>query len=154
MRVMKGRRVALTSTSDLTPEGLDRFVKDALELADISEEDPFAGPADPELLAKGALPELDLYDSAMGDLTAAEAIERARASEAAARAADPRISNSEGSTMARSAGAVALVLSGGFRAVYRSSFASLSTVVLADDEGGKKRRGYHYSAKRFLAELD
>ena len=54
MRVIKAGRVALTSTSDLTPRGLDRFVQDALELVEISQEDPFAGPADPALLAKGA----------------------------------------------------------------------------------------------------
>src|SRR6266542_4147338 len=48
MRVMKGKRVALTSTSDLTPPGIDRFVADALELADLSQEDAFAGPADPK----------------------------------------------------------------------------------------------------------
>src|SRR3954464_5866318 len=53
MRVIKKQRVALTSTSDLTPRGIDRFVKDALELADISQEDPFAGPADSDLIARG-----------------------------------------------------------------------------------------------------
>src|SRR3954454_20821720 len=52
MRVMKGKRVALTSTSDLTPAGLDRFISDALELANLSQEDPFAGPADPKEIAK------------------------------------------------------------------------------------------------------
>src|SRR5689334_2403460 len=65
MRVMKGQRVALTSTSDLTPAGLDRFVSDALELADLSQEDPFAGPADPSEIARGPLPELDLFDPEM-----------------------------------------------------------------------------------------
>ena len=78
MRVIKQRRVALTSTSDLTPRGLDRFIKDALELGDISQEDPFAGPADPELLSKGALPDLDLYDPEGGEVTAAQAIELAQ----------------------------------------------------------------------------
>ena len=49
---------------------------------------------------------------------------------------------------------MALALSGGFRGGYRGSYASLYVVPLADDEGGKKRRGFHYTAKRFLAELD
>src|SRR5439155_14731539 len=52
MRVIKNKRVALTSTSDLTARGIDRFVRDALELVEVSQEDPFAGPADPALLAK------------------------------------------------------------------------------------------------------
>jgi PmbA protein len=154
MRVMKGKRVALTSTSDLTPPGLDRFVADALELADLSQEDAFAGPADPKEIAKGPFPDLELFDPAMGDLDAGKAIEMARAAEDAARGFDPRITNSEGATVSRTAGAVALVLSGGFAGGYRATYASVHTVPLADDEGGKKRRGSHYSAKRFLAELE
>jgi PmbA protein len=154
MRVMKGKRVALTSTSDLTPPGLDRFVADALELADLSQEDAFAGPADPKEIAQGPFPDLDLFDPAMGDLDASQAIRMARAAEDAARGFDARITNSEGATVSRTAGAVALVLSGGFRGGYRATYASVHAVPLADDEGGKKRRGSHYSAKRFLAELE
>lgn len=154
MRVMKGRRVALTSTSDLTKEGLDRFVRDALELADLSQEDPFAGPADPALLTKPPFPDLELYDPRCGDVDAAEAIARARRAEEAARSFDPRITNSEGATFARTAGAMALVLSSGFQGAYRGSFASISAVPVADDDDGKKRRGSYYSAKRFLADLD
>src|SRR5690349_3626320 len=154
MRVMKGKRVALTSTSDLTPSGLDRFVTDALELADLSQEDPFAGPADPKELAKGPFPELELFDPAMGELDAAKAIAMARKAEDAARNSDKRITNSEGATVSRTAGSVALALSSGFRGGYRGSFATVYVVPLAEDEGGKKRRGSYYSAKRFLTDLE
>jgi PmbA protein len=154
MRVIKQKRVALTSTSDLTPRGLDRFVKDALELVEISQEDPFAGPAAPELIAKGPFPELDLYDPAGGEVTAAQALELAKRGEQAARDADPRITNSDGATFSRTAGAFALVLSGGFRGGYAGSYASLVVVPVAEDEGGKKRRGFHYTAKRYLSDLD
>src|SRR5215831_21136138 len=84
MRVMKGRRVALTSTSDLTPSGIERFVSDALMLADLSQEDPFAGPADPKEIARGPFPDLDLFDPAMGSLDAGRAVELARKAETAA----------------------------------------------------------------------
>ncbi|HEX9296027.1 MAG TPA: metallopeptidase TldD-related protein [Polyangiaceae bacterium] len=154
MRVMKGQRVALTSTSDLTPSGIDRFISDALELADLSQEDPFAGPADPDQIARGPFPDLELFDPAMGDLDAEKAIAMARAAEDAARQSDARITNSEGATVSRTAGVMALALSGGFRGGYRGSYSSVYVVPLADDEGGKKRRGFHYSAKRFLAELE
>ena len=154
MRVMKGKRVALTSTSDLTPAGLDRFIDDGLELADLSQEDPFAGPADPKELAKGPFPDLGLFDPAMGELDAAQAIAIAHKAEDAARKLDARITNSEGATVSRTAGSVALALSGGFRGGYQGSFASVYVVPLAEDEGGKKRRGYYYSAKRFLTDLD
>jgi len=154
MRVIKKGRVALTSTSDLTARGIERFVADALELVDISQEDPFSGPADPSLISKGPFPDLELYDPAGGDVTAAEAIELARRGEQAAREADARITNSDGATFGRTAGAFALVLSGGFTGGYAGSYASLVVSPVADDEGGKKRRGYHYTAKRHLAELD
>lgn len=154
LRVIKDRRVALTSTSDLTPRGIERFVRDALELVEIAQEDPFAGPADPALIAKGPFADLELYDPAGGEVTAEQAIELARRAERAAREADPRITNSDGATFSRTAGAFALVLSGGFRGGYAGSYASLVVTPVADDEGGKKRRGHHWTAKRHLAELD
>lgn len=154
MRVIKQQRVALTSTSDLTPRGIDRFIRDALELVEIAQEDAFAGPAAPELIAAGPFPDLELYDPAGGEVTAAQAIELARRGEQAARDADPRITHSDGATFSRSTGAFAVVLSGGFQGGYAGSYASLVVSPVADDEGGKKRRGFHYSAKRHLAELD
>lgn len=160
MRVMKDGRVALTSTSDLTPAGLERFVTDAIELVDIAQADAFAGPADPELIDGGGdLPDLELYDPATGTVDAAAAIELARRGEAAARGADPRITNSDGATFSRTSGAFGMVLSGrggagAFRGGYASSYASISVVSIADDEGNKKRRGSHWAARRFLADLE
>jgi len=155
LRVIQGRRVASTSTSDLTEAGIERFVADAIELVALSQEDPFAGPADPKLLCDPATtPDLDLYDPAGGSIDAARAIAVAREGEAAAFAFDPRITNSEGATFGRTAGGVAMVLSSGFRAAYAGSYQSLSVVSLAADEGGKNRRGYHWTARRHLEELD
>jgi len=155
MRVIQAKRVASTSTSDLTERGIDRFVADAIELVQLSQEDPFAGPADPKLLCDPSKqPDLDLYDPAGGSVDAAQAIALAREGEAAAFAFDPRITNSEGATFGRNAGGVAIVLSSGFRATYKGSYQSLYVVPVAADEGGKNRRGYHYSARRYLADLD
>jgi PmbA protein len=155
LRIIKGKRVASTSTSDLTEFGIERFVSDALELADISQEDPFAGPPDPKLLCDpAAAPDLQLFDPAGGAIDAAQAIAMAKEGEAAAFAFDPRITNSEGSTFGRTAGGAAIVLSSGFRAAYQGSYQSLSVVPVAADEGGKNRRGYHWTARRHLAELD
>jgi PmbA protein len=155
LRVIQGKRVASTSTSDLTERGIDRFVTDAIDLVSLSQEDPFAGPADPKLLCDPVKqPDLDLYDPAGGAVDAAQAIAMAREGEAAAFAFDSRITNSEGATFGRNAGGVAIVLSSGFRATYKGSYQSLYVVPVASDEGGKNRRGYHYSAKRFLADLD
>ena len=155
LRVMKGKQVASTSTSDLSEAGIQRFVADALELVELSQEDPFAGPADPKLLCEPSkMPDLDLYDPAGGEVNAAQAIALAKKGEAAALAFDKRITNSEGGSFGRTAGGVAVVLSSGFRALYKGSYASLSVVPVAADEGGKNRRGYHWTARRFLSELD
>ena len=155
LRVIQDRRVASTSTSDLTPAGIERFVADAVELVGLSQEDPFAGPADPKLLCDpSTLPDLDLYDPAGGGVDAARAIVLAREGEAAAFAFDPRITNSEGATFGRTAGGSAMVLSSGFRSTSKGSYQSLSVVPVASDEGGKNRRGYHWTARRHLAELD
>jgi PmbA protein len=156
LRVMKGKQVATTSTSDLTEQGIVRFVSDALELVELAQEDPSAGPADPSLLADPArAPNLDLFDPKGGGVDAAQAIEIARTSERAARAFDPRITNSDGATFSRTAGGVALCLSSGFRAAYEGSYQSLSVVPVAEEEeGGKMRQGFHWTAKRFLDELE
>ncbi len=90
----------------------------------------------------------------MGALGAGEALARAKAGEAAALDFDARIDNSDGATFSRAAGGSVLVTSGGFRGAYEGTYASLSVVPVADDEGGKKRRGYYWTAKRYLAELD
>src|SRR5580693_3417117 len=127
LRVIQAKRVATTSTSDLTDHGIDRFVSDAIELVGLSQEDPFAGPADEKLLSDPSkAPDLDLYDPAGGSIDAARAIVIAKEGEAAAFAYDPRITNSEGSTFGRTAGGAAIVLSSGFRASYEGSYQSLS----------------------------
>ncbi len=155
LRVIQGKRVASTSTSDLTESGIERFVADAIELVGLSQDDPFAGPADPKLLCDPSLaPDLGLYDPAGGSVDAARAIQIAKEGEAAALAFDSRITNSEGGTFGRTAGGVAIVLSSGFRASYKGSYQSLSVAPIAADEGGKNRRGYHWTARRHLAELD
>jgi PmbA protein len=155
LRVIQDKRVATTSTSDLTDMGIDRFVADAVELVGLSQQDPFAGPAAPELLSDpAAAPDLDLYDPAGGGIDAATAIDLAKKGEAAAFAFDPRITNSEGATFGRTAGGGALVLSSGFRATFKGSYQSLSVVPIAADDGGKNRRGSHWTARRHLADLD
>ncbi len=155
LRVMIGQQVAVSYTSDLSDAGVNRLVEDALELAQLSEPDPFAGPPDPSLLStREQHAELELFDEDMGNLGAGEAIARAKEGEAAALDSDARITNSDGSTFSRAAGGGVLVTSGGFRGGSRGTYASLSVVPVAADADGKNRRGYHWSAKRHLEELD
>src|SRR5271155_2474771 len=46
LRVFIGQRVASTSSSDFTPEGIDHLINGALALARFTSEDPFAGLAE------------------------------------------------------------------------------------------------------------
>src|SRR6478609_2904861 len=154
LRVIRADRVALTSTSDLSARGIERCVADALMLAELSEPDPFAGPADPSLLAKPPFPELDLFDEGLFKIDADRAIEQASIAEQAAFDFDPRIKLSEGATFSRSNSTSAIVLSSGFQAALRGSYASLTVAPVVEDEGGKKRRGHYWSATRHQSELE
>lgn len=154
LRVMKNQRVAITSTSDWSDGGLEQCVQDAMGLLELSEPDPFAGPADPALLSRGPYPDLDLFDESLDRLGADAALERASAAERSALDRDPRLQLSEGATFSRVSGWSALVLSSGFSAVRRGSFASLAVVPVVEDEGGKKRRGHYWTGHRHLDGLE
>jgi PmbA protein len=154
LRVIRGQRVALSSTSDVTPAGIERLVADALELAELSEPDPFAGPAEPSELCSPPHPDLDLFDPSIAGILAPEAIRLAEAAERAALGFDPRVTLSEGATFSRSTGTSALVLSSGFSGVQRGSYASLSVAPVVEDEGGKKRRGHYWTANRHQSQLE
>jgi PmbA protein len=154
LRVMKEKRVALTSTSDLSEKGLHRAVSDAIELLELSEVDPFAGPARPELLSHPPHPDLDLYDPEVENVDAGRATEIAVLAEKAAFAHDPRITLSEGASFSRVTGRSALVLSSGFTGVTRGSYASLAVSPVALDEGDKRRRGSYWTARRHLSDLE
>jgi PmbA protein len=155
LRVMRGQQVAVTWTSDLTEAGLARFVDDAIELAQLAQPDPFAGPPDPAVLSRANQhADLQLFDSAVNDMDAARAIDMAKRAEKAALGLDPRLTNSEGANVSRQSGASVLVTSGGFRGGLRGTYTSISVHPVADDADGKKRGGYYWSARRFANEVE
>lgn len=154
LRVIKAGRVAITSTSDLTPHGIERCVEDALELVELSEIDKEAGPADPSELSHPPFPELELFDPAVAAINGDEALARALAGERAALDFDSRIELSEGATFARADSSSALWLSSGFEGLTRGSYASLSVVPVVSDNGGKKRRGYYWTGARHVDKLE
>ncbi|MEY4581206.1 MAG: hypothetical protein RL701_5909 [Pseudomonadota bacterium] len=155
LRVMRGQQVAVTLTSDFTEAGLARFVDDAVELAQLSQPDPFAGPPSPDMLSLiSQHPDLQLFDPAVNEIDAVRAIDMAKRAEKAALGFDPRLTNSEGANVSRQSGASVLVTSGGFRAGVRGTYTSITVHPVADDLDGKKRGGYYWSARRFADELD
>jgi len=153
LRVFLGRRSASASTSDLTPDGIRQLVEGALALSRVTEEDPFAGLPEPGEF--GALTaDLRLYDEDVYSLAGPERIEWARRAEAAALAADPRITNSDGGSFDAGTGRMVLANSRGFAGGYRTSFASVSAAPLAMDANGQMQRDGWWSSARRLADLD
>jgi len=153
VRVFLGKRSASTSTSDLTAEGVRQAVEGAVALARITEEDPFSGLA--EAGEFGSAPgDLHLYFEDVYSLPGPERIAWARRCEAAALAADPRITNSNGGSFDVSTGRKVLANSRGFLGSYRSSYAGGSTAPLAKDENGQMQRDFWYSSARRIGDLD
>ncbi|HUA60639.1 MAG TPA: metallopeptidase TldD-related protein [Verrucomicrobiae bacterium] len=146
LRVLKGQRVGSSYTSDLSPEGVGRMVRSAIEIADLTSEDPHAGLPAPEEL--GSLPgDLGLYSPAIERLDPADNISRAKRAEAAAFDADPRISNSDGASFDSGAARHVFANSRGFSGEYRTSHCSLSASPVARD-GESMERDYWYTMAR------
>ena len=153
LRVFLGSRSASSSTSDFTPDGIRQLVEGAMALAGVTEEDPFAG-----------LPETAEFGSAGGDLhlryddvyslSGPDRIEWARRAEAAAMAADKRITNSDGGSFDAATGRKVLANSRGFVGSYQTSYAGVSAAPLAMDENGKMQRDGWWSSARSFAHLD
>jgi PmbA protein len=154
LRVLRNGSLAMSSTSDMSEAGLNLLVKDAIELSDLSEADPLMGPAEDHLICAAPHPDFDLFDQTISDIDADEAIARAIRCEKASLDADSRITLSEGSTFSRTSSTRAMVLSGGFEGAVRGSYASLHTVPVVEDAGGKKRRGFYWTAKRHQEDLE
>jgi PmbA protein len=152
LRVLKGQRAAVTYTSDFSDAALERLARDSVELALLSEPEPLADLPSSEVMAR-ELPDLALWDPRVTELDVPEAIRWARLGEAAALAADPRVTNSEGAVLGRSIGASAFATSAGFSGGYRGTNVSFSVMPVCDDAGGKKRNGAAWTASRYLGEL-
>ncbi|MBT9332251.1 TldD/PmbA family protein [Paracidobacterium acidisoli] len=147
-----GYRVASTSSSDFTPEGIEHLVRGAVALARVTSEDPFAGLADASEF--GQLEgDLALYHEDVYSLPTEERIAWARRAEAAALAADTRLVNSDGGSFDAATGRKAFANSRGFSSEYRSSFCSVSTSPIAQSAGGEMQRDYWYSQARSLKNL-
>jgi len=146
-----GLRQALTSTSDLSAEAVERLARESVTLATAGAPDPDAGlPADDFACD---LPDLQLLDPADRTIPVETHIEEARRAERAARGVDPRVVNSEGSDAGAELRQVAYANSAGFSGAYESAFHSLTAQpVVASD--GTMQSDYWFSISRDRAHLD
>ncbi|MHA7835972.1 MAG: TldD/PmbA family protein [bacterium] len=146
-----GLQAAVVSTSDLAPDAVDRIAEEAVALARATAADPAAGL--PESGFAETIPELDLFDPADRDVPLEARIEDARRAESAARGADPRITNSEGSSASSGFARVVYGNSLGFLGGYESASHGLFSEPIAR-EGNSMQRDYWMTAGRHLRDLE
>ena len=145
-----GKQRGNASTSDFTPLAIRDTVQAAVTIAKYTASDEFAGLADVALLAK-EVPDLDLYFP--WDQSVEQAIELARACEAAALQVDKRITNSEGGNVNTQESRFVYGNSLGFIGSYPSSRHGVSCAVIAESSAGMQR-DYWYSTARDARDLE
>ncbi len=145
-----GQRKGSANTTDLSPGAIKETVAAACRIARYTSEDPAAGLADAAQMAT-QVADLDLNHP--WELTAEPAADIARECEDAARAADPRINNSEGATLYTQNSNFVYGNSHGFVEGYPTTRHGLSCAILAQ-QGDDMQRDYWYSSSRLPAGLE
>lgn len=147
-----GLRSGSASTADLADDSIAEVVRRAKDIAQFTGEDRCAGlPEGAYMADPDALPALDLFHP--WALSVAEAIEVARACEAAALGHDKRIKQSEGVSVDTRASVRVLGNSHGVVLAQRGTSHSVSCAAIAQD-GDEMQSDYWYDASRLSGELD
>lgn len=144
-----GQRTGSASTTDFSDAALADTVAAACAIARAGGEDPCVGLADPALLAT-AFPDLDLYHP--WALSTEEAVDLARACEAAAFAADVRVRLSEGASLDTRQGFSLYANSHGFLGQRRSTDHSIGCAAIASADEAMQV-GHWYTAARRAQDL-
>jgi PmbA protein len=148
LRVLIGKRMGSSYTSDLTPEGIRQMVASAVDLAHVTTEDPQSGLPDPSELGSLYV-DLKLFSDEVAGLPAERKIDAAKRAEAAALAFDPRITNSEGGTFDSNIAGRVFANSRGFNGAYRYTYCSVSAVPVAALNGNMERDYWFTIARNF-----
>jgi len=138
VRVFVGRRQASVSGSDISADGRAKLIERVVAMAKLAPEDPYAGLAPAERLARGPFPDLDLYDAAEPSAEALEA--RALEAEDAARAIEG-VTNSDSASAAWSSSAWRMATSEGFFGDHRASSFYVGASAVAGDGSGMESAG-------------
>jgi PmbA protein len=153
IRVIRDKRTAVCNTSDFTPKAMDEMIRTAVDLAQISEPDEFAGLPSKEDLATEMGTGLQLYDERIESLSVDEMKDIVLRAEQAAFDFDKRITNSEGAEFGAERGHIVLANTLGFGGAFPYTAASFSVSVLADDHDGKKQSDYWFTAEHLFHRL-
>ncbi|EOG7628489.1 metalloprotease PmbA [Vibrio cholerae] len=148
--VYRGQRKGSASTSDLSEKAIRQTVLAALDIAQYTSADPYAGPAPKELMVQD-IPDLDLFhpDEPNPDVTAQIAI----AAERAALGYSKKIKQSDGGSYDSHFGIRVYGNSHGLLASYASSRHSISCSVIGEGCNGEMERDYSYTVARHRDDL-
>lgn len=148
--VYRGQRKGSASTSDLSEKAIRQTVLAALDIAQYTSADPYAGPAPKELMVQ-EIPDLDLFhpDEPNPDVAAQIAI----AAERAALGYSKKIKQSDGGSYDSHFGIRVYGNSHGLLASYASSRHSISCSVIGEGCNGEMERDYSYTVARHRDDL-
>ncbi|MDK9756490.1 metalloprotease PmbA [Vibrio sp. D173a] len=148
--VYRGQRKGSASTSDLSEAAIEQTVLAALDIAQYTSEDLFAGPAPKEYMVK-EVPDLDLFhpDAPDPDYAAQVAI----AAEKEALNYSDAIKQSDGASYDSHYGVKVYGNSHGLLASYASSRHSTSCCVIGVGQNGEMERDYSYTVARHRDDL-
>ncbi len=152
LRVFKDGATALTFTTDFADRTVKNLVRETLEIVKVAQPDEFNGLA-PKTSLGVFDGELKIYDDSIASMPPEKKIEMVREMEDTGREYDARITNSNGANWSDNAGQVTIANSDGFVGHYRSTAASMSVWLVAEENGVKQRDGW-YSINRFAGNLD
>ena len=142
-----GKRKGSASTADLREDSLAATVEQACAIAKHTEDDPAAGLADPDLMARepaSGWPDYDAWHP--WALDAERAIDLALACEQAGRDSDARIANSDGASAATGTSLAVYANSHGFRGRERGTHHSLGCALIAGQGDAMQRDGWYSTA--------
>lgn len=148
--VYRGQRKGSASTSDLSEKAIRQTVLAALDIAQYTSADPYAGPAPKELMVQ-EIPDLDLFhpDEPNPDVAAQIAI----VAERAALGYSKKIKQSDGGSYDSHYGVRVYGNSHGLLASYASSRHSISCSVIGEGRNGEMERDYSYTVARHRDDL-
>ena len=150
LTVYFGQRKAHASTADLDPASIETTLAQACAIAKYTEEDPYAGLADADRMAK-EISDFDLWHPWALDADAA--VELGLACEQAGRESDARIGNSDGASVSSSASLSVYANSHGFIGCEKNTHHSLSVALIAGT-GDQMQRDYWYTSACDSAQLE
>ncbi len=153
LRVIKNGAMANTFTTDFAERAVQDLARETLEIVKISNSDKSNGLAPKELLGSYD-GKLLMFDETLEKLSPEKKVDMARSAEAAGMKIDKRITNGRGTSWNDSRSQVTLANSDGFSGQYKTTSASLSVGLLAEDEDGTKQSDGWFTFGRYLNKLD